>query len=136
MSDSARLTRITALRAAARERIVLLDGAKGAFMQGMGLTEQDFRGNRLGNSERDLKGNFDILALTKPSALTHVHDAFLAAGSDIIQTNTFNANRVSQADYATQHLVAEINFEAAAKHPFEEAKPIQWYHHDGSVADW
>ena len=113
MSEAMRQERIEALRGAARERIILLDGAKGAFMQRMGLSEADFRGNRFGNAERDLKGNFDILALTKPSALTHVHDAFLAAGSDIIQTNTFNANRVSQADYATQHLVSEINFEAA-----------------------
>ncbi|MBI1210655.1 MAG: methionine synthase [Alphaproteobacteria bacterium] len=113
MSETQRQARVTALKAAARGRILFLDGAKGAYLQRVGLTEADFRGNRFGNHAHDLKGNFDILALTKPSALTQVHDAFLKAGSDIIQTNTFNANRVSQADYGTQHLVAEINFEAA-----------------------
>jgi 5-methyltetrahydrofolate--homocysteine methyltransferase len=113
MSETQRTNRIKALHEAARERILFLDGAKGAYLQRAGLTEADFRGNRFSNSERDLKGNFDILALTKPSALTQVHDAFLRAGSDIIQTNTFSANRVSQADYGTEHLVAEINFAAA-----------------------
>ena len=99
MSESQRQSRVAALKAAVRERILFLDGAKGAYLQRAGLTEADFRGNRFGNHERDLKGNFDILALTKPSALTAVHDAFLKAGSDIIQTNTFNANRVRKLLY-------------------------------------
>ena len=105
--------RFAALTDAARERILLLDGAKGALIQTFGLTEADYRGTRLANSTRDLKGNHDLLAITKPEVLRDVHDAFLEAGSDIIQTNTFNAQKISQADYGTEHLVGEINREAA-----------------------
>ena len=105
--------RFAALEAAARERILLLDGAKGALIQTFGLSEADYRGTRLANSTRDLKGNHDLLAITKPQVLRDVHDAFLEAGSDIIQTNTFNAQKISQADYGTEHLVSEINVEAA-----------------------
>jgi 5-methyltetrahydrofolate--homocysteine methyltransferase len=105
--------RFDALKDAARERILLLDGAKGALIQTYGLSEADYRGARLANSPRDLKGNHDLLAITKPEVLRQVHDAFLEAGSDIIQTNTFNAQKISQADYGTEHLVSEINLEAA-----------------------
>ncbi len=105
--------RFAALKDTARERILLLDGAKGALIQTYGLSEADYRGARLANSPRDLKGNHDLLAITKPEILRQVHDAFLEAGSDIIQTNTFNAQKISQADYGTEHLVTEINFEAA-----------------------
>ncbi|MCE9650187.1 MAG: methionine synthase [Parvibaculum sp.] len=105
--------RFAALMTAARERILLLDGAKGALIQTFGLTEADYRGTRLANLPRDLKGNHDLLAITKPQVLRDVHDAFLDAGSDIIQTNTFNAQKISQADYGTEHLVSEINLEAA-----------------------
>ncbi|MEQ1863287.1 MAG: methionine synthase [Micropepsaceae bacterium] len=105
--------RFAALETAARERILLLDGAKGALIQTFGLTEADYRGTRLANSPRDLKGNHDLLAITKPDVLRDVHEAFLDAGSDIIQTNTFNAQKISQADYGTEHLVGEINVEAA-----------------------
>ncbi|MBL8782768.1 MAG: homocysteine S-methyltransferase family protein, partial [Alphaproteobacteria bacterium] len=108
-----RKTRFDALLKAARERIILLDGAKGALIQTYGLKEEDYRGTRFANSTRDLKGNHDLLAITKPEILRDVHDAFLDAGSDIIQTNTFNAQRISQADYGCEHLSHEMNLESA-----------------------
>ena len=113
MNNSIRLKRIEQLNRAARERILLLDGAKGAMIQTYGLSEEDYRGTRFTNFTQDLKGNHDLLAITKPSVLTDIHDAFLDAGSDIIQTNTFNAQRISQADYGCEHLSAEINVAAA-----------------------
>jgi 5-methyltetrahydrofolate--homocysteine methyltransferase len=113
MNQELRKTRIELLNRAARERILLLDGAKGAMIQTYGLTEEDYRGLRFANFTHDLKGNHDLLAITKPSVLTDIHDAFLDSGSDIIQTNTFNAQRISQADYGCEHLSVEINIEAA-----------------------
>ena len=77
------------------------------------LSEEDYRGSRFANFTHDLKGNHDLLAITKPSVLSDIHDAFLDAGSDIIQTNTFNAQKISQADYGCEHLSAEINVAAA-----------------------
>ncbi len=113
MNTTDRKARFQALIDAARERILLLDGAKGAMIQTYGLTEADYRGSRFSNSTHDLKGNHDLLAITKPQILHDIHDAFLDAGSDIIQTNTFNAQRISQADYGCEHLSAEINVAAA-----------------------
>ncbi len=113
MNITERTRRFDALLKAARERILLLDGAKGALIQTYGLGEADYRGTRFANFTRDLKGNHDLLAITKPEVLRDIHDAFLDAGSDIIQTNTFNAQRISQADYACEHLSGEINLAAA-----------------------
>ena len=113
MNQDIRKKRVELLTRAARERILLLDGAKGAMIQTYGLTEEDYRGPRFANFTHDLKGNHDLLAITKPSVLTDIHDAFLDSGSDIIQTNTFNAQRISQADYGCEHLSVEINIEAA-----------------------
>ncbi len=96
-----------------RKRILLLDGAKGALIQRYKLSEEDFRGNRFKDHPHDLKGNTDILYLTQPQLLREIHAAFLEAGSDIIQTNTFTATSISQADYQTEGLVYEINFTAA-----------------------
>lgn len=96
-----------------QKRILLLDGAMGTMLQRHKLTEQDFRGERFADHTSDLQGNNDILVLTQPAVVEGVHDAYLAAGSDVIETNTFNGTSISQADYATEHLVRELNVEAA-----------------------
>jgi 5-methyltetrahydrofolate--homocysteine methyltransferase len=100
-----------ALLAAARERILLTDGAFGTEIQNYKLSEADYAGD-LGLSH-DQKGNNDILALTKPEVPEAITAAYLAAGSDIVSTNTFSANRISQADYGAEHLVREINVASA-----------------------
>ena len=92
-----------------RERIVLLDGATGTMLQERGLDEADYRGERFRASARPLRGNHDILCLTRPDVVTEVHDAYLAAGADIVLTNTFTATSIAQADYDAAHLAAEIN---------------------------
>ncbi len=95
------------------ERILLLDGSMGVFIQRYKFTEEEFRGERFKDHPADLKGNNDILVLTKPEVIKGIHLAYLEAGSDIIETNTFNGTAISQSDYKTEHLVYEINFEAA-----------------------
>ena len=95
------------------ERILILDGATGTMIQRHGLEEADFRGERLADHPRPLRGNNDLLTLTRPDVVSGIHHAFLEAGADIIETNTFSATSVAQADYATEHLVREINVEAA-----------------------
>ena len=99
------------LLAAASQRILLTDGAFGTEIQNYKLGEAAYAGN-LGLS-KDAKGNNDILALTKPSVLEEITRAYLNAGSDIVSTNTFSANKISQADYAAEHLVREINIASA-----------------------
>jgi 5-methyltetrahydrofolate--homocysteine methyltransferase len=94
-------------------RILVLDGAMGTMIQRCGLSEADFRGDRFASHPTDLKGNNDLLALTRPDVLRTVHEQYLAAGSDLIETNTFNANRFSQADYGLEAIVPEINREGA-----------------------
>ncbi len=94
-------------------RILVIDGAMGTMIQKYSLTEQDFRGNRFKNSEILLKGNNDLLTLTKPEVITEIHRAYLTAGADIIETNTFSANSISMADYKMEDLVYELNFESA-----------------------
>src|SRR5262249_38363453 len=96
-----------------RQRILILDGAMGTMLQRHGLGEADFRGERFRDHPHDLKGNFDILNLTRPDAVRAVHEEYLAAGADIIETNTFSAQAVSQADYRTEAFAREINAAAA-----------------------
>jgi 5-methyltetrahydrofolate--homocysteine methyltransferase len=99
-----------------RERILILDGAMGTMIQGRGLSEPDYRGPAgcgLQNHAHDLKGDNDLLALTNPEIIRAIHDEFLAAGADIIETNTFNATRIAQADYKLESRVREINLAAA-----------------------
>ncbi len=96
-----------------RERILLLDGATGTMIQGYGLGEADYRGARFADHAGELKGNNDLLALTRPDIVREIHDAYLEAGADLIETNTFNATAISQADYNLQPLVYELNKEAA-----------------------
>jgi len=105
--------RITQLQAAVRQRILVLDGAMGTMIQSYRLAESDFRGERLRDHPRDLAGNNDILCLTRPEVITEIHRAYLEAGADLIETNTFNAQVISQADYGTTHLVTELNVAAA-----------------------
>lgn len=96
-----------------QERVLVLDGAMGTMIQRHKLSEKDFRGERFKNHSQDLRGNNDLLNITKPEVIKEIHHAYLEAGSDIIETNTFSANAISQADYKLEHLAYEINFEAA-----------------------
>jgi 5-methyltetrahydrofolate--homocysteine methyltransferase len=105
--------RSACLRRELRQRILILDGAMGTMIQGYGLTEADYRGERFGDWGSDLKGNNDLLALTQPQIIGEIHGAYLAVGADIIETNTFNANRVSMADYRMEGFAREINVAAA-----------------------
>jgi 5-methyltetrahydrofolate--homocysteine methyltransferase len=108
-----RRTRVERLKKLLEERIVFLDGAMGTMIQQHRLDERGYRGERFRNHGRDLKGNNDILTLTHPEIVGGIHRAYLEAGSDIIETNTFNSNSISQADYGTEALVAELNYRAA-----------------------
>ncbi len=108
-----RKDRIASLMRVLDERIVVLDGAMGTMIQGFGLTEEDYRGERFANSPRDLKGNNDLLSITRPDVIRDIHERFLDAGADIIETNTFNSNAPSMADYGLEELVAELNATAA-----------------------
>jgi len=92
-----------------KKRVLLLDGAMGTMIQRYKLTESDYRGNRFRDYHRDLKGNNDILSLTQAHIIQEIHSAYLEAGSDIIETNTFNATLVSQADYGLESLAYEMN---------------------------
>jgi 5-methyltetrahydrofolate--homocysteine methyltransferase len=101
------------LEALFAERILVLDGAMGTMLQAERLEEADFRGERFRDHPKDLKGNNELLVLTRPEVVAGIHDRYLAAGADLIETNSFGATRIAQADYGTQDLVAEINREAA-----------------------
>jgi len=101
------------LKSKLAERILILDSAMGTMIQNLGLDEADYRGERFTDWPGDLKGNNDLLVLTQPEKIRGIHDANLDAGVDIIETNTFNANRISMADYHMEDLVHEINVAAA-----------------------
>jgi 5-methyltetrahydrofolate--homocysteine methyltransferase len=94
-------------------RILVLDGAMGTMIQRHALTEADFRGDRFAGHPGDLEGNNDLLGLTRPDVIAGIHRAYLDAGADVIETNTFNANAISQADYGLEALAYEMNLEAA-----------------------
>jgi Homocysteine S-methyltransferase len=98
IDETERRTRIERLKKLLEERIVFLDGAMGTMIQQHHLDERGYRSERLRNHGRDLKGNNDILSLTRPDIVADIHRAYLEAGSDIIETNTFNSNSISQAD--------------------------------------
>jgi 5-methyltetrahydrofolate--homocysteine methyltransferase len=101
------------LDAIVAERVLILDGAMGTMIQRRKLTEQEFRGERFAAHPRDLKGNNDVLVLTQPAVVADIHRQYLAAGADIIETNTFNSQAVSQADYGLESLGYELNVAAA-----------------------
>ena len=111
------------LRAAVRERIVVLDGATGTMFQERGLDEADYRGERFRPHDRPLRGNHDLLCLTRPDVVAEVHDAYLEAGADLVLTNTFTATSIAQGDYGTADLAAEIN-EAGAR--IARARAAAW----------
>ncbi|HVC38184.1 MAG TPA: homocysteine S-methyltransferase family protein, partial [Gammaproteobacteria bacterium] len=101
------------LDAILKQRILLLDGAMGTMIQSYQFSEQDFRGQRFQQHARDLQGNNDLLVLSRPHVIEEIHQAYLDAGADILETNTFNSTAISQADYGTEALVYELNREAA-----------------------
>jgi len=104
---------VTSLRDLMADRILVLDGAMGTMIQSYGLDEDDFRGPLLREHGSELRGNNDILSLTRPDVIEAIHRAYLEAGADLLETNTFNAQAISQADYGTTHLVRDMNLAAA-----------------------
>ncbi|MCU0929802.1 MAG: homocysteine S-methyltransferase family protein [Burkholderiaceae bacterium] len=121
-------TRGAALPALLAERIVIIDGAMGTMIQRHRLSEADFRGERFADHVRDLKGNNDLLVLTRPDVVRAIHDAYLAAGADIVETNTFGATSIAQADYALASIAREMNVAAArlARAAVDAVATPQW----------
>ncbi|MGL0935002.1 methionine synthase [Vibrio vulnificus] len=101
------------IEAQLKQRILLIDGGMGTMIQGYKLQEQDYRGERFADWHSDLKGNNDLLVLTQPQLIQEIHHAYLEAGADILETNTFNATTIAMADYDMESLSEEINFAAA-----------------------
>ena len=95
------------------ERVLVIDGAMGTSIQGYPLDEADFRGDRFADHATSLKGNNDLLSLTRPDLISEIHQSFLDAGADVLTTNTFNATTISQLDYGTQDLARELNLVSA-----------------------
>ena len=116
MTDSSSAARASArseLRATLARRVLIVDGAMGTMIQRRSIEEEDYRGERFAAHPKPLKGDNDLLVLTRPDVVKDIHAAYLEAGADIIETNTFNATTISQADYDLEPLVREINVEAA-----------------------
>ncbi len=107
------MTNKTSIENELKDRILVLDGAMGSLIQEYKLTEDDYRGERFKHSEIDLKGNNDLLSVTQPDIIKEIHEKYLEAGADLIETNTFNANRISQADYNLQEYSYEMNLASA-----------------------
>ena len=105
--------RLSALHAALARRVLILDGAMGTMIQRYTLSEEDFRGARFADHPRDLRGNSDLLILTRPDVIAAIHREYLAAGADIIETNTFTSTAIAQADYGLESLAYELNREGA-----------------------
>src|SRR3954470_16054560 len=103
----------TELRQIARERILVLDGAWGVLLQGRGLTEEEWRGDLFAAHRRDVKGDPDLLNLTRPELVTEIHRAYFEAGADITTTNTFTATSIGQADYGLEAAVHDMNVAGA-----------------------
>ena len=114
VDETERRNRIERLKKLLGERVVFLDGAMGTMIQQHRLDERGYRGERFRNHGRDMKGNNDILSFTQPEIVAGIHRAYLEAGADIIETNTFNSNSISQADYGTEALVPELNYRGAS----------------------
>ena len=106
-------TRAQALPEILKTRIAILDGAMGTMIQRFKLTEADYRGERFKDFPKDVKGNNELLSLTRPDVIRDIHEGYLAAGADMIETNTFGATTVAQADYDMQHLAREMNLASA-----------------------
>ena len=112
MSDTN--THIAELRRRLQDHIVILDGAMGTMIQELSLQEADFRGERFKDHGRELRGNNDLLNLTRPEAILDIHRAFLQAGAEILKANTFNSTRIAQKDYELSPMARELN-EAGAR---------------------
>jgi 5-methyltetrahydrofolate--homocysteine methyltransferase len=108
-----RQERIARLKSALEERIVVLDGAAGTFIQSYGLEETGYRGERFAGWKSDVRGNNDLLILSRPQIIAEMHRAYLAAGADMIETNTFSSTTIAQADYGMEALAYEMNVEGA-----------------------
>ncbi|MEJ8845118.1 homocysteine S-methyltransferase family protein [Variovorax rhizosphaerae] len=106
-------TRAQQLPAILAQRIAILDGAMGTMIQRFKLTEAQYRGERFKDFERDVKGNNELLSLTRPDVIRDIHEGYLAAGADLIETNTFGATTIAQEDYKMAHLAREMNLESA-----------------------
>ena len=96
-----------------KNRILILDGAMGTMVQRYNLKEEDFRGEQFKSHKKDLKGNNDLLSITKPEIIKQIHKEYLEAGADIIETNTFSATSIAQADYFLEKSVYDINYQSA-----------------------
>src|SRR5690606_27820536 len=105
--------RIDALNHAIKQRILILDGGMGTMIQSYKLKEADYRGDRFASYHMDIAGNNDLLSITKPDVIRDIQRAYLEAGADILETNTFNSTRISMTDYDMEDLVPELNFSAA-----------------------
>jgi 5-methyltetrahydrofolate--homocysteine methyltransferase len=119
------------LKQIAESRVLVLDGAMGTMIQRYKLQESDYRGERFKNHHSDLKGNNDLLSITRPDIIMEIHKAYLDAGADIIETNTFNGTRISQSDYHLEEVTYEINFQSAqiakkAAQEFTTKNPDGW----------
>src|SRR5688572_11208535 len=108
-------------------RILIIDGAMGTMIQRYKLSEEDYRGERFKNWQSDIKGNNDVLCLTQPDIVKAIHKEYLEAGADILETNTFNAQKISLTDYHMESLATEINFAAAriAREAIEDFVKLQ-----------
>jgi 5-methyltetrahydrofolate--homocysteine methyltransferase len=126
-------TRAAALPALLQQRIAIIDGAMGTMIQRYKLTEADFRGARFADHPKDLKGNNDLLVLTRPDVIREIHRSYLQAGADLIETNTFGATSIAQEDYALGHIAREMNV-AAARLAKEEAQAFSTPEHPRFVA--
>jgi len=115
--------RISELNQSLKEKILILDGAMGTMIQGYKLEEADYRGERYANYHMDIKGNNDLLSITKPEVIKEIHVAYLEAGADIIETNTFNGTKASMADYDMEDIAVELNL-ASAKLAREAADEV------------
>src|SRR5678809_1160639 len=104
----------TTIRELLNHRILIIDGAMGTMIQRYKLEEKDYRGERFKNWHTDVKGNNDLLSLTQPQIVQEIHTQYLAAGADIIETNTFSSTSIAQADYDMQSLAYELNVAAAS----------------------
>ncbi|MFK8066814.1 MAG: methionine synthase [Gammaproteobacteria bacterium] len=113
-SSMTRENRLTSLNQSLKERILILDGAMGTMIQSYKLEEDDYRGERFADHPCDLKGNNDLLSLTRPEIIKAIHNAYYEAGADIVETNTFNSTSIAMADYQQEDLVYELNKTGAA----------------------
>ena len=96
-----------------QQRLLILDGAMGTMIQRHPLTEEDFRGTRFADHPKPLRGNNDLLSLTRPDIIKGIHAEYFAAGADMVETNTFSGTTIAQADYGLEHVVYELNYESA-----------------------